>query len=232
MRTFRIQYTGRPYSKEPNKAFFKEMSRQISDKLILLIENEDVKKHAMQLVGLTVDNRYYEYAIQNKPGSLTMFVSSQEGVFGLCKINVTWSFSDGENIYPYESIAGRSILFDVTMERSERNKLNYLLPQLYSPVIKSEESGYPFDYQIHFGGHTFVLKFNQDMDIETIRKIAAMIRMLYICAFSEIHGSPLIRIGNNEIRMTISPDRLNIDIIMQILNIFKEIPGIQRITVR
>lgn len=232
MRTFRIQYTGRPYSKEPNKAFLKEMSRQISDKLILLIENEDVKNHATQLVGLTVDNRYYEYAIQKKPGSLTMWVSAAEGAFHLCKINVTWSVSEGENIYPYESIAGRSILFDVTMERSERSKLNYLLPQLYSPVIKSEESGYHFDYQIYFGGHTFVLKFNQDIDTETIRKSAAMARELYICTFSEIHGSPLIRIGKSEIRMTISPDRLNTDVIMQILAIFKEIPGIQRITVR
>ncbi len=231
MGTFRIQYTGSPYSKEPNKAFLKEMSRQISDKLIMLIENEDVKNHATELVGLTVHNQYYEYAIQKKPGSLTMFVSTK-GAFYLCKINVTWSVSDGENIYPYESIAGRSILFDVTMERSERSKLNYLLPQLYSPVIKSEESGYPFDYQIHFGGHTFVLKFNQDIDTETIRKSAAMARELYFCTFSEIHGSPLIRIGKSEIRMTVSPDRLNTDVIMQILAIFKKIPGIQRITVR
>ena len=231
METFRIQYTGSPYSKEPNRAFLKEMSRQISDKLILLIENEDVKKHATQLVGLTVDNQYYEYAIQKKPGSLTMFVSTK-WAFYLCKINVTWSVSDGENIYPYESIAGRNILFDLTMEKSERNKLNYLLPQLYSPIIKSEESGYPFDYQIYAGGDTFVLKFNQDIDSETIRKSAAMARKLYLCTFSEIHGSPLIRIRKNEIRMTLSPDRLHEDIVMQILAIFKEIPGIQKITVR
>lgn len=128
-------------------SFQKELARQITPQLLCLIEEESLRTHATELVSLSLDgDPRTSYTFRDGKNQMVLRISALPLI--LCRFTVEWRNAAGTQVFPWEGVEKDALTFSVSMERDAERALNHVLPQLYHPVVRAEESGLSFDYQI------------------------------------------------------------------------------------
>ncbi len=185
MKLLKIENYGEynPYCKElksPSKSFFKKMSVSLTRQIRDLIESPELKDAFTDVVELTFakDYKLRNYDISSHPFELPMMIEQKTAPFILLSFTVVWSVvSDvgGKGIYPWDDVSDIDIDFKVHISKDDVDKLNFLLPHIYTPIIRSADSGLPYDYQIKnqttAGVLVFYLNSFTDQAIDELRSV-------------------------------------------------------------
>lgn len=154
MRKIKVEYLWHTLEEKnmgPSPLFTRELSRQITPQLLLLLDST-LKIDPARIICFSISElqSYSSFIFFYGINEMEVWISSLSDAFLLCPIIVRWHTSDNRKVYPWEDIQGDALTFDLSIGRSQLQQLNSLLPQIYSPVIKAKESGLPYDYQVYY----------------------------------------------------------------------------------
>ena len=129
--------------KKPSKSFIRKLSESLTKQIEKVIDLPFYKENFTDIIELSFDTDYlYDVTL---PLAIAMEVRAKNTAFIVCNFCVVWN---GEDIYPWDDISEKDIKFKMLFPKNEIDKLNYLLSELYAPIICGAESGLPYDYQI------------------------------------------------------------------------------------
>lgn len=175
MKNLKVDYTDTAFAykdKVPSDAFFKELSKQLTAKVVNLINDEVLRINSSKLICFSMEkDSYTEIQYRSNPNCMHLELMSLLDALVLCKFIVRWYTDTQIDVYPWEDPPKNAIHFELSISRSEINRLNEFLPELYHPIVKSKESGLPFDYQIYYGGENLVISFYSPPTSEEVKEI-------------------------------------------------------------
>lgn len=208
MKRLKVEYTAFDFQDySPRKSFFDDLSRKLTPRILDAITVEDIRNNATKVVCLSIDiNSYLSPKFLNGTNSMRMNIAGYSAPLIICTVEVFWQDEDGNQVFPWEDIK-KEVRFDIQISKSERKKLNQLLPQIYHPVIKPEKSGLPFEYQVFYGGDTMTFYFAKKVCSNTISEIHSVVREFIenwnTINNCKIHGSELLAHTDTRIRMRV-----------------------------
>ena len=190
MRRLKVEITAFDYKgKEPAAWFLKELSKYITPQIENIVIDDILRKNLTDLICLTIDPESYMSLPYNK-NTMLMRISSRTAALNICEIVVSWSGEMDCCLCPWEEKGNNTISFCVHIGALEAKKLNTVLPMLYHPIVNSNESGLPFDYQIFYGGETLKIFFSEpicDIIEEQLLKSAT----LFVSQWNETNGAKI-----------------------------------------
>lgn len=136
--------------KKPSKSFLKKLSEALTIQIADLIELTDYKKSFVDALEVGFDHLHSRYDI-TEPSRIRMKIEAKSTSLILSYITVFWKCVDSqlENVInPWSDVSAIDIEFKMVIVRDGIQKLNYLLPELYIPIVRGKECGLPYDYQI------------------------------------------------------------------------------------
>ena len=172
MRKLTIEYTAFDYKdKMPSESFFKELSKQLTNGIASLIDDELLRDNLARLICIRVEpNSYMSPRFQDGLNSMRMDLSAFSAPLVICRLIVYWRTNTNCRLNPWNEYPGNGVYFDFQISESEIKKLNAIMPELYHPVIKPETSGLPYEYQIYHGGDTLVLYYNRQISQDDVNE--------------------------------------------------------------
>ena len=175
--------------KTPAAWFLKVLSKQVTPQIKKLIVEDTLRDHLSDLICLTLDPESY-MELHSEKSAMRMILSSRSAAFNICNIDISWSVEMGCCPFPWDTCVNKSIRFDTLVHDSEIRNLNAVLPMLYHPLVKSSQSGLPFDYQIFYGGETFHILFEQPIS-DDIQDAVARNISLFVDQWNASKSEPI-----------------------------------------
>lgn len=229
MKKLKVEYTAFAYSREPNKHFMQEMSKQISPQIQAMIPESNLKDALFNLLCITLDSESYERLLQDRENqSMRLFLSAISAPLHICSFLVHFSSGENRKVYPWEDADIDSVRFDLQISEYEKKKFLRTLPELYHPLIGSADSGLSFAYQVYFGGSSLCLYFDREI---TQKDVAEMQEMLF-SAFPGIQTKFFYKNNSKQLKMKLDSDKVDDRIIEKVLALFNQYPGLQKLIIR
>lgn len=166
--------------KTPSKSFVKKISEFATIQLKQIVLPE-YKEKITDILELCFSSGLHTYDKTN-PYVIFMRIEAKNTVMGLASFYIKWIPLDKTTVYyPWDDVSAVEINFKMFIEKSEVSKLNYCIPQVYTPLIKSEASGLPYDYQLKTLESEGKLKFalNREIDGSEIAELESILRNFY-----------------------------------------------------
>ncbi len=138
MRSFRLvegmYYWG---NQKPSQSFLDKLTRAVTEQIPTLITSIPTQK-ITSLMELRFDP--YDGMIDNtvynpsRPNRVAMALEEKRGdAFIICHFRVEWTpvvDNNNETIFPWQDVSDIALTFRILIEKSEAQKLNFLLPKL------------------------------------------------------------------------------------------------------
>lgn len=203
MRNLKVEYTALDYKdRKPSAAFLKELSGQLTPKITNLITDEILQENISKLVCLTlVPASYMKVQCQTDVKHMLMKISSLSAPLGICELIVFWNADTEAAVYPWDEPEKGSVYFDFYISKSAIEALNYIVPQLYHPIIKSEKSSFPFDYQMYYGGENLVLDFHSPLLQSDVNDITGILDA-FVEKWNDTHEEKIHMVETKKISKT------------------------------
>ncbi|MBQ8165223.1 MAG: hypothetical protein IJZ94_05360 [Clostridia bacterium] len=220
------------HTKEPSKSFLNELSLQVTPKIQRLIEDKDISDNLFKTIRFDLRPEFYlEPIFKYHKNYMKAYISAYSTSLILCEIIICWRSSNGTQIYPWENLAGE-ISFDVCISDYNLKCLNKVIPMIYHPVIKSEDSGLHFDYQIFYGGQYLNLYFKENITPTDLSEVGKIIKEFFTewnCSHDiKLHHIEIVKYTKNTLKIEIDLGGCGKDMIENIIKRMN-IPKIKRI---
>lgn len=227
----------------PSKSFLEKLSEAVTKQISDYIDDPELKKCFTSVISLRFGMSGHVYDI-HKPSKIQMRVEAKSiAAFTFAYFTVIWKVTDADyegEIFPWSDVSKLNLTFRMIMERSEIRKMNYILPQLYTPVIRGSDVGLPYDYQIKNqspDGKLF-FKINTGITQKEINEINDILQNFFDKCKSEneyvIHyiGDPKVIKKSNSISVVIDLGSSEKYVIEECIKSFKNLEYISKIIYR
>ena len=209
MERLKVEYTAFDYREHPpSKSFFKQLSHQITPRVLDVITDREIKASAVKACCLSIDvNSYLSPHFINGTNSMQINIAGYSAPLIICTIEVLWWDDNGNRVFPWDVIEEK-LRFDIRISEADRRNLNQILPQIYHPVIMPEKSGLPFAYQVFYGGDTLTFHFTEKVRSDTISEVCSIVDEFIVnwnaISIRKIHGSMFL--GHSDTRIKLQVD--------------------------
>ena len=143
--------------------FCKQLSAQITPRLTECIEQDHLRNYAEKLMCIALDlGKLTDLIIVENKCMVNAKVSAISDSFIIGYFTLFWESESGKVVYPWDQNCGDTLHFGMYISKSEIKRLNFCLPPLYNPVVKSTENQLGFDYQIYYTNDGKLTVYAQD----------------------------------------------------------------------
>ena len=155
----------------PSNSFEKELALQVTPKIRLLIQDEEIRENFHKTICIHIEPKdYLNPTFKNQKNYIKAYIFAYSTALILCEITIYWYDQKDIQIYPWEDMP-TNIKFDLLISDCQLEKLNKIIPMIYHPVVKAKDSGLHFDYQIFYGGQYLNIYFNEKITPEELMLI-------------------------------------------------------------
>ena len=221
--------------RSPSKSFFRELSGQLTPKIADLIESEHLRESLPELICISLDSASYtEFTESDGSEFLNMRISAFSAPLIICDFIVRWESDNADTVHPWDDLNGRTVRFDFFISEYNIKRLNCTVRQLYHPVIETEQSGLPFDYQIYYGGESLTVDFRlptADDETEEIRTLTKNFTEAWNESHElKIHVLEVKKISGSKVRCDVDFGGCGVDAVEAMIFSFRCRENIKKIT--
>lgn len=229
MKRISIEYGCLDFSgKVPSASFVLQLRDQFTSYVSRLVNDAATQRVLSDLICLRVSAvEISHYSFRTGRNCMPLTIESKSAPMTLCQGEILWTVLNAEQFAPWNSRSDVEFGFSFQIEPSEVRKFNWLLSQLYVPVVKANESNLPFDYQIYNtneGQLTF--QFESQPSQENVSQITDAIR------HSGVSFMGLIRTTKTQVSVLVDFGGSSKEKIESLIHGFVDMQGVRKIIFR
>lgn len=176
----------------PSKSFLTQARIALTEQLAEWIEDSFCKAHFVECLDILIDWSGVSRSAGEKP-LLPLLVEPKSDAYILLECSLSWAYRQPgrtEIPYPWLDYAGGDLRFRLIADPLDVRKMNAEIPELVTPVIRTNESGLPYDYRIKTHDGTMQIVFRgpvTDADLNAVGAISDR----FFAEYNETHENKI-----------------------------------------